>query len=285
MRYIILLFSLFLAFSANAKSLQVLASYPPIQSLVLGVTNGIEPVGVIYRNSSAGHHDVPLKPSQMKALKRADVLFWAGPELENNIPEALAKLNTKLISVPLMEQTQGLSFEPLATDAQKNDPHFWLDPDNALKALNQILKVMIELDPNNRAAYEKNATHYKEVLQRLQDLNTVDKTKKFVALHSGFDYFFKSFGLNGTTMNIDPEQIKTPAEKRQFFEKLKSRNRDGRYLSIQYSLCLAAECHRRLQLHVRLLLSAHLILEPVHTKEPKIMANRIKPAKTISSLS
>lgn len=224
MRYIILLFSLFLAFSANAKSLQVLASYPPIQSLVLGVTNGIEPVGVIYRNSSAGHHDVPLKPSQMKALKRADVLFWAGPELENNIPEALAKLNTKLISVPLMEQTQGLSFEPLATDAQKNDPHFWLDPDNALKALDQILKVMIELDPNNRAAYEKNATHYKEVLQRLQDLNTVDKNKKFVALHSGFDYFFKSFGLNGTTMNIDPEQIKTPAEKRQFFEKLKSEN-------------------------------------------------------------
>ena len=32
-------------------------------------------------------------------------------------------------------------------------------------------------------------------------------------------------------------------------------------------------------------LHSYRVLEPVHTKESKIMANRIKPAKTISSLS
>ena len=62
-------------------------------------------------------------------------------------------------------------------------------------------------------------------------------------------------------------------------KKLKSRNRDGRYLSIQHSLCLAAECHRRLQLHVRLLLSAHLILEIVHTKESKNHGEQDKTSK------
>ena len=64
-RIFLILTMIFVAFPALAAN-KIVASYPPIQSLVWGITEGITPVNAIFVKAQEGHHDIQLKPSQMK---------------------------------------------------------------------------------------------------------------------------------------------------------------------------------------------------------------------------
>ncbi len=67
---------------------KVVASINPIHSLVAGVMQGIaEPTLLI--QSGASPHTAALRPSEARALRQADLIFWVGDDLETFLPKAL----------------------------------------------------------------------------------------------------------------------------------------------------------------------------------------------------
>jgi zinc transport system substrate-binding protein len=191
--------------------MKIVASYPPIQSLVLNITKGVHPVITLIKKSNQGHHDVSLTPSQIKKLKKADIVFWTDEKLESFMPKALETTAPDALSVPLMQKTDNLALLPDKTDESKQDMHFWLSPENAKKMLETISQVLIEKDPQNAKDYEKNKEKALRSLDELKEIKT-DKNKKIIAFHPGFEYLNDYFGLDIQTAPIDLEKINTPKQ-------------------------------------------------------------------------
>ena len=76
MKHTLLIFSmLFFSLTADA-AMKIVASYPPVQSLVWSISEGVNPVSILINNNKQGHHDITLKPTQIKTLRQADIVFW-----------------------------------------------------------------------------------------------------------------------------------------------------------------------------------------------------------------
>ncbi len=93
---------------------------------------------------------------------------------------------------------------------QKRNPHIWLDPVFAKAQVQQIEKALIEIDPNNKLYYQKNAMNFTDKLDSLDSeirtaLQTCDK-KDFIAFHDAFGYFAKRYGLiQHSVQGVSPE--------------------------------------------------------------------------------
>ena len=202
MKHILLIFLMLLSFNARAQ-MKIVASYPPVQSLVWSITQDIHPVSVLISSNKNGHHNVELKPTQIKTLRQADIVFWIDESLENFMPEALKTNAPKALSVPLMQKTVDLKLIP---DKDKFDVHFWLNPDNAEKMLETIVTVLSEKDPANTNKYLKNKENALSYFKTLKDIQTPVSNKKIIAFHSGFDYVNDFFGTKIQTLPFDVDK-------------------------------------------------------------------------------
>ena len=209
-RIFLILTMIFVAFPALAAN-KIVASYPPIQSLVWGITEGITPVNAIFVKAQEGHHDIQLKPSQMKVLKGADIVFYASDDLETFMEDALKAVAPNAKAYSLMKEIPELNLLPSLQNPEKKDVHYWLDTNNALLMLDKIADIMIENDPKNKDKYEANRDKAKTYVHQLQnDKEKPDSSKKFIAFHEGFGYMARSFDLNIQTSDVDIENIDTP---------------------------------------------------------------------------
>src|SRR5262249_5636558 len=129
-------------FPAFAGAMEIAASIAPVQSLVSGVMgNAGTPILLIPGGQSP--HTYALRPSAARAIEHARVVFRIGPNYEASLNAALAAIPTRvvnLIDVPGvvlypardLDETGGLQIgEGRAKDHLTDDPHIWLDPDNA----------------------------------------------------------------------------------------------------------------------------------------------------------
>ena len=79
------------------------------------------------------------------------------------------------------------------------DPHYWLNPMNAIQIANNIAKEYGEIDPSNRDYYQDRANlfsesvaeQYTELLEQSESI----KGKSFFTVHNGWSYFAEAFGL------------------------------------------------------------------------------------------
>ena len=79
------------------------------------------------------------------------------------------------------------------------DPHFWLDPENAIHWIYTIADILSQKDPENAGAYYANATRTKASLELLnkniaQQL-APHRAERFLIVHDAFQYFEARFGL------------------------------------------------------------------------------------------
>lgn len=223
MRALFAFLLLFLSLPAAAATPKVVATFLPIHSLVAGVMEDVSKVNLLVTRANDSHHGYELRPSEMKILRDADVVFWVGPELETFIPKALGEMAPGAVSVPLMEQTPDLTLLPHA-DGQKNgfDPHIWMDPDNALKMIDVIERVLSQKDPTNASKYKAGAQKAKSYIEALRDIPIQKQTGPIVSLHEGFPYLFAYFGLKGESLGIDVDTLTGPRTVRAAQDQLKT---------------------------------------------------------------
>ena len=97
------------------------------------------------------------------------------------------------------EQGRAPGAEREGHDHSGDDPHAWLDPDNAKAWLSVIAGVLSRLDPANAAIYEANAEGGQAEIDAADDeialLLAPLKGARFVVFHDAYHYFEHHFGL------------------------------------------------------------------------------------------
>jgi zinc transport system substrate-binding protein len=145
-------------------------------------------------------HDYEPTIQQLQQAESADVLFFNGLGFEDSWIDKVT--NDNLVDTSVLSN--------LSQGNQKRNPHIWLDPVFAKAQVQEIENALIEIDPNNKLYYQKNAMNFTDKLDSLDSeirtaLQTCDK-KDFIAFHDAFDYFAKRYGLiQHSVQGVSPE--------------------------------------------------------------------------------
>jgi zinc transport system substrate-binding protein len=145
-------------------------------------------------------HDYEPTIQQLQQAESADVLFFNGLGFEDSWIGKVT--NDNLVDTSVLSN--------LSQGNQKRNPHIWLDPVFAKAQVQEIENALIEIDPNNKLYYQKNAMNFTDKLDSLDSeirtaLQTCDK-KDFIAFHDAFGYFAKRYGLiQHSVQGVSPE--------------------------------------------------------------------------------
>jgi len=196
--------SLSVAMPAQAK-LQVVASIKPLALIAQEVAGDQADVTTLLP-ITASPHDYPLKMSDHRRLRAADLVVWIGPELESFLARPLANIAAdKLLTSyqlpglywPLMEASDHNHSSHAHVD---KDPHIWLDPRNAIVIAQSIAARLGQQQPEFAVQFRANAQQFIASVQRVdqqiaQQLEPV-KTVGFAVYHEGYAHFVGRYGLH-----------------------------------------------------------------------------------------
>lgn len=199
-------------------ALKVAASIKPIHSLVAGVMKGAgEPVLIV--RGGASPHTHSLRPSGMRTLQNARLVFWVGAELEAFLQKPLANLSGGARAVALFraggmgrraggrDRAGGREDEHAGEKPRSHgrghgeaDMHIWLDPVNARRMVDVIEAELSRADEARAALYRANASGLTEKLEALETeiramLAPVSGVP-YIVFHDAYRHFESRFGLS-----------------------------------------------------------------------------------------
>lgn len=182
---------------------KVLVSFPPLQSFALNVAG--DDAAVLSVLSSTGPHDYQPRPQDIVKLRKADVFYINGLELDDPFCQRLKDSSGKpsLDVVPLGEAvTHKIRVADLKNVGHVHgeyDPHVWLGIPQAVEMVNKLAADLAERDPPNADKYKKNAAAYVKKLEELKAYGDkafagIPKEKrKLIAFHDSLRYLARSF--------------------------------------------------------------------------------------------
>jgi ABC-type Zn uptake system ZnuABC Zn-binding protein ZnuA len=185
------------------ERLSVVASTSIVGDVVANVGAGAIELTVLIGSGQDPHSYEPT-PRALKAVEDAHLVFVNGLHLE----EALLEAIEDTVSVPVAAVSAGITPLELGGEDEHGerhlraaDPHFWMDPNNVVVWVGNILHVLSEADPRNREIYEANAAAYKEKLEaldagirrRIQEIP--ENRRKLVTDHHVLGYFAEEYGF------------------------------------------------------------------------------------------
>ncbi len=154
-------------------------------------------------------HSFELRPSVVRALGQAQVLFANGLGLEPFFEKLEAQLPPKAHIVELAEGMPNLirsekDEHDHSADHHSHgafDPHLWLDPTYGIRYVEKIRQALTEADPQGRGLYAQNAQRYIEQIRqadaRVRSCMAVIplERRKLVSQHASLAYFNRYYGL------------------------------------------------------------------------------------------
>jgi len=180
-----------------AKELKILSSIEPVNKLVAAIAGEKHTREVLLRKNQSVHN-VSFKPSQIKRVADADVVFWVGPMLEAALGSLLSSDAHNAKSIRLAtENTRYLKHgkdvaEPeCAMDWHECDPHIWFSALHATSMVAEIAQALIDFDPENTELYTQNLAAFeaKANASRLRRLaNRASDQANVLVLHNGWQY-------------------------------------------------------------------------------------------------
>ncbi len=207
---------IFIGFSGpcRAEAPRVVASIKPVHSLVAAVMDGAG-VPDLLVGGAGSPHSYALQPSAVRALDRAEIVFWVGPDLEVFLQKPLQALASGASHVALIEQP-GLRVLPGRTiggeESAAADGHIWLDPMNAITMVRAIAQTLQRADAAHAGLYADNAARTIAALEHLdaemeQQLALL-KERPFMTFHDALHYFETRYHLNAVGfVVVTPEQM------------------------------------------------------------------------------
>jgi zinc/manganese transport system substrate-binding protein len=212
-RILILAFAALLALPALAQQkLKVVTTISDLASITQAVGGDKVDVTAIARGYQDPHFVEP-KPSFLLLLRGADLLEVVGLELEIGwLPPLLDQsrnVNIRPGAKGYLDVSQGVEILDRPTGAVNRsmgdvhpmgNPHYWLDPANAVRIARQIRNKLVELRPQDQAAFDKNLNAF---IVKLNEANkqwmaqlAPYRGAKIVTYHNSWPNFARHFGLN-----------------------------------------------------------------------------------------
>lgn len=198
----------------TAGKINVTVSFYPLAYFVKVVggdhvsVNTLTPIGT-------EAHDFEPSPRDLVSLGTADIFFYNGAHYEPWIDKWSKNGFVRPREVIDMSRTLTERGERLLTLKNSTDPHFWLDPEVAMKEIEIIRDTLVRIDPASSDDYQENATRAKSVLQELhtrfvQGLASCVRRDMIVS-HNAFSYFAKRYNLNAIAIaGISPDEEPSP---------------------------------------------------------------------------
>ena len=215
---------------------------------------------------NADLHHYNFRPSDLRKLSQANVVVRISPTLEQFITPLLNPTqqtiitladSPKLTFLPMPEKHQHNHSQTHTSHNEEHnehhehheheahkihpphkeeheqpppssiDPHFWLDPDNAIKMAHYLTVELIKIDPKHAKRYQSNRhlliDAIKETDQYIHQLLLNDQHKPYLTFHPSFQYFEKHYHLaEPEIISLHeglPPGIKSLRHLRQFIQK------------------------------------------------------------------
>lgn len=226
-----LIFVLFVpSLAALAQPVEVLTSIKPLQLIAAAVQDDLGQPEVLLPPGASPHH-YALRPSDVRRVREADLMYWIGPDMETFLMRVLEGRSRPDVPV---QNLSGLTLRHFAESddhgdehehehaghdghdhgselADKHDhdhrpgnldAHLWLLPANAKIIAAKMALDLAELDPANAERYQANAQAFNQRLDQLEQrikaqIKTVSNKPYFV-FHEAYDYFESAYGLKHT---------------------------------------------------------------------------------------
>ena len=210
----------------EAQSIRVITTIPDLADMAKQIGKELVDVESLTRGVEF-MHAVPVKPSFVPKLNRANLLVHMGLDLEVSwLPALLETAHNPKISPGQpgnIDCSTGVSVldVPRSLDRSEGDvhpkgnPHYNLDPMNGRIMARNIADGLSRNYPQHRPVFEKNLTAYladlDKALARWQTMAAPLKGVRIVTYHVEWSYFANRFGLQQVgTIELKPGIEPTP---------------------------------------------------------------------------
>ena len=193
-----------LAAQDDARPLVVATTTQARDALEIVAGERIELIGLM----GAGVDPHLYRPTEadVRAMNRADAIFYNGLHLEGQFGDVLGALGERdVLVVALSDPVKkagytigGFALSEAYSDV--DDPHFWFDPRNWQLSIAYLAEQLALLDPAGAEVYEQRAADYNLQLDLLFDwageaMAAVPQEQRvLVTSHDAFQYFGQAFG-------------------------------------------------------------------------------------------
>ncbi len=259
----------------KVRRLQIVTSIPPIYCFAVNIAGDVADVENLLP-AAVGPHDFQLSAKDMRRLSRADVVVlnglsleaWLAEAIESNrdrrslaVVEAAAGLNQELIKVspgsgPGRRKESGSPHSSLEDESLiVANPHIWLDPRLAIRAVRTIAAAFQKADPAHGDIYRQNSERYVRRLEGLDDelRRTLEPVREvpFVTHHDAFPYLVRRYGLRlvGVVERI-PDTEPSPRELASLYRVVRDTKARVVFAEPQFSSKLVVQMARDLGLTV-----------------------------------
>lgn len=186
--------------------INIVTSIYPIYDFAKGV--GGEKVNVnMLLSPGVEIHDFEPTPQDIINIQESDLFLYTGEKLEPWAETVISGIdeteNIKNVAngVELIENEEEEEHLHSHEEHEKYDTHIWLDPQKAIKIVENIRDELCIKDPENSSYYQENA---KEYISKLTDLDndiqeTVDNAENKEIAFGGpfaYTYFIRRYNLN-----------------------------------------------------------------------------------------
>ncbi|NEO91457.1 MAG: zinc ABC transporter solute-binding protein [Moorea sp. SIO3G5] len=170
----------------------------------------IELTGIL--KPGADPHVYEPVPADTIALEQANLIFYNGYNLEPALIKLIKSAGVKVKSFAVGEVVSPLDFE--YEGKREPDPHVWGDAKNAIAMVNAIRDQLIELSPEDKEEFTKNAAQLTAELKKLdgwiiQQIQTIPQKHRYlVTTHDAFQYYARAYGIPvaGTLIGMNTEE-------------------------------------------------------------------------------
>ena len=212
-----------LLFVANAQAeVRLLTSIKPLQLIAAAVQDGVGSPDVLLPPGASPHH-YALRPSDVRRVREADLLYWIGPDMEGFLPRVLegrSKPDVAVQALPGMtlrhfgdshgehdhddhDHAHEHASDGLGHDHDHRpgslDAHLWLAADNARIIAARMAADLARLDAANAARYAANLQAFEARLDaldgRIRPQLAALQGKPYFVFHEAYDYFEAAYGL------------------------------------------------------------------------------------------
>ncbi|MED3960989.1 metal ABC transporter substrate-binding protein [Niallia taxi] len=206
--------------STDDKTIKIVATYSIIADMVKNITGDKAEVYSLVPIGTDPHMYDPL-PDDTKKVSNADLVFYNGFNLETGkgwFQDLLEVTNKSAVAFPVTEEVTPIYLSEKGKESQE-DPHAWLDIQNAIKYVDVITKQVIQADPDNEEYYLRNKTEYVAELEEIDQyaraqIAKVPEDKRILVTSEGaFKYFAKAYGFESAFIwEINTDSQGTPEQ-------------------------------------------------------------------------
>lgn len=216
-------------------------------------------------------HSFEPTPQDVATVAESNVLIVNGAGFEGFLDELLQNAGGQRT---VIEASAGLTpRQPAATENvdEPLDPHFWLDPNNVIKYVENIRDALQKIDPATAVYYGANADTYIEQLKALDrvirdQVATIPESRRLIVTnHESFGYFADRYGFKviGTIIpSVSTDAAPSAQQLAQLIDTIKATGASAVFLETGTNPQLAQQIASETGIKVVTDLYSHSISEP-----------------------